>query len=191
MKDIKNFILDKAKERAERFGFKKTTMDEISRDCGISKKTIYEHFADKEDMFRSLVIRESQRAIQLLFGQVEDVLHPLDKITCLVRNAISYFNEDHFITKVLKGDEMKLTLSDNSYKDIVEEEVISLIAGIIREGKQRGVFREVDEEITAYAGYKLFQAFTYARTGPLRRRQNEQYYSEALLDFILKGVTKQ
>ncbi len=41
MDDIKNNILDKAKDRLDRFGFKKTTMDEISRDCKISKKTIY------------------------------------------------------------------------------------------------------------------------------------------------------
>lgn len=49
-------IMDKAQHRIERFGFKKTTMDELSRDCGISKKTIYLHFKDKEDLDRKSVV---------------------------------------------------------------------------------------------------------------------------------------
>ncbi len=188
--DIKNLILDKAKERSERFGFKKTTMDEISKDCGISKKTIYDHFADKEDMFRCLVIREAQSVIQLLFSQIEELSNPIDKTKCLVHNAITFFNQEHFMSKVLTEEEMELALTNKSYKDIIEEHVISLIAEIIREGKQQGVFREVDEELTAYAGYKLFQAFSYARTGPLRRKQNEEHYSEVLIDFFLNGLLK-
>jgi AcrR family transcriptional regulator len=188
--DIKNLILDKAKERAERFGFKKTTMDEISKDCRISKKTIYEHFVDKEDMFRSLVLRESQRTIQILFSQIADVSDPLEKITLLIQNSISYFNQDHFITKVLKDDDMAMALVDNDYQDIIDAEVISLIAALIRDGKQQGKLRDVDEEITAYIGHKLFQAFTYARTGPLRHKQNEQYYTEVLIDFIVNAIIK-
>jgi AcrR family transcriptional regulator len=35
-------------------GFYKTTMDEIARDLQISKKTIYKHFASKEDLLQSV-----------------------------------------------------------------------------------------------------------------------------------------
>lgn len=187
MIDIKDFILDKARERAERFGFKKTTMDEISADCRISKKTIYQNFEDKEDMFRCLVIRECQRTTQMLFAQIKNIADPAEKLTQLIQNAVAYLKQENFISKVL--DEMDLTLSDRGYREIIDEEVISLIAEIIRDGKAKGAFREVDEEITAYAGFKLFQAFTVARTGFLRR-QNEQDYTKALIDFILNGIIK-
>ncbi len=190
MDDMKNLILDKAKERAERFGFKKTTMDEISRDCRISKKTIYDNFVDKEDMFRCLVIRECQRATQLLFAQIADISDPSEKIVQLIKRSIAYFNEEDFITKVLREDETDIALSDRSYKEIVDEKVISLIAEIIRDGKKKGAFREVDEAITAYAGLKLFEAFSFGRSGPLRQQKNEEYCTEALIDFILNGIIK-
>lgn len=189
MDDMKNLILDKAKERAERFGFKKTTMDEISRDCRISKKTIYDNFADKEDMFRCLVIRECQRAMQLLFAQIAGISDPSEKIVQLIKRSIAYFNEEDFITKVLREDGTDIALSDRSYKRIVDEKVISLIAEIIRDGKKKGAFREVDEEITAYAGLKLFEAFSFGRSGPLRQK-NEEYYTKVLIDFILNGIIK-
>ncbi len=190
MDDIKNLILDKAKERMERFGFKKTTMDEISKDCKISKKTIYEHFTDKEDMFRCLLLRECHRTIELLFWQMGDVPDPLERLIQLTRKAILHFNQDNFITKILKDDELFLAFINRKYHEIIDEEIISIIAGIIRDGKQQGKFREVDEKVVAYAGFKLFQAFSYARTGPLRQEKDEQHYTEVLIDFIVNALVK-
>ncbi|QDR82949.1 TetR/AcrR family transcriptional regulator [Sporomusa termitida] len=190
MEDIKNLILDKAKERMERFGFKKTTMDEISKDCKISKKTIYEHFNDKEDMFSCLLLRECHKTIELLFAQMGAVSDPLERLIQLTRKAIGHFNQDHFVTRILKDDELFLAFINRKYHEMIDEEIISMIAGIIREGKQQGRFREVDERIVAYAGFKLFQAFSYARTGPLRQEQNEQHYTEVLIDFIVNALVK-
>lgn len=190
MDDVKNLILDKAQERMERFGFKKTTMDEISKDCKISKKTIYEHFADKEDMFKCLLLRESHKTIEILFSQIGDVSDPLEKIVLLTRKAISYFNQDHFITRILKDDDLLLAFINRKYHEIIDEEIISIIAQIIREGKQQGTFRDVDERMVAYAGFKLFQAFSYARTGLLRKEQDEQYYTEVLIDFLVNALVK-
>lgn len=187
MDDIKGLILDKTKERMDRFGFKKTTMDEISKDCKISKKTIYEHFTDKEDMFTCLLLRECHKTIELLFGQIGDVADPLERLTLLIRKAIAYFNQDNFITKILKDDEMFLAFVNSKYHEIIDEEIIAIIVRIIREGKQQGKFREVDETIVAYAGFKLFQAFSYARTGPLHK---EKDYSEVLIDFIVNAIVK-
>ncbi len=190
MDDIKNLILDKAQKRSERFGFKKTTMDEISKDCKISKKTIYEHFTDKEDMFRCLLSRECYKTIEILFSQMGDVSDPLEKLILLIRKAISYFNQDHFITRILKDDDLFLAFVNRKYHEMIDEEIISIIAQIIREGIQQGKFRDVDERMVAYAGFKLFQAFSYARTGPLRKEQNEQYYTEVLIDFLVNAIVK-
>ncbi|AEI47405.1 TetR/AcrR family transcriptional regulator [Runella slithyformis] len=43
-------ILEKAQELFFRFGVKSVTMDDIARELGISKKTIYQHFEDKNSM---------------------------------------------------------------------------------------------------------------------------------------------
>lgn len=189
MDDIKNIILDKAKERAERFGYKKTTMDEISKDCRISKKTIYEHFTDKEELFRSLVMRECQRVTEMLFAQIADINDPVEKLTHLIHNAVAYFSQDNFIVKILRDDKVDLLLKEKGYREIIDKEVIALIADIIRDGKARGSFRDVDEELTAYAGFKLFLAFTVERPDFLRS-QDEGYYAAILTDFIVNGIAK-
>ena len=187
MDDVKNLILDKAKDRMERFGFKKTTMDEISKDCRISKKTIYENFIDKDDMFRCLLLRECHKTIEVLFQQMGDVSDPLERLVLLTRNAIVYLNQDHFITRILKDGDLYVAFVNRKYHGIIDEEIIALIAQMIREGKEQGKFRDVNEEIVAYAGFKLVQAFSYARTGPLLK---EQDYTEVLIDFFVNALIK-
>lgn len=50
MSKMKCKILEKAAEMFIRIGFKSVTMDDISKDLSISKKTIYSHFKNKKEL---------------------------------------------------------------------------------------------------------------------------------------------
>ncbi|WP_341833962.1 TetR/AcrR family transcriptional regulator [Chitinophaga pollutisoli] len=47
---MRDRILETALRLCKTFGVKSITMQDIARECGISKKTVYEHFADKNDL---------------------------------------------------------------------------------------------------------------------------------------------
>lgn len=51
----KEKILKKAEELFMRYGFKSITMDDVSREIGISKKTLYQFFSDKNDLVNQAV----------------------------------------------------------------------------------------------------------------------------------------
>ncbi len=51
-------ILDAAAELILRWGYKKTTIDDIARQAGVAKGTIYLHWKTREDLFMALLIRE-------------------------------------------------------------------------------------------------------------------------------------
>jgi AcrR family transcriptional regulator len=192
MDDVKNLILDKARDRFDRFGFKKTTMDEISRDCKISKKTIYEHFKDKEDLFNCLFNRETRQAKEIIFARMGEISDPLEKLTQLIKTGIAFFNEDNFLTRLLRDDDVLFSafLRSKSH-NIVDEDIISIIAGIINEGKKQGKIRDVDEQVVAYAGFNLFKAFSYMRTVQFcEEKEKKGYYTDVLVDFIINALTK-
>jgi AcrR family transcriptional regulator len=48
--DIKNKILKAAESLFMKYGVRSISMDDISRHLSVSKKTLYQHFADKEDI---------------------------------------------------------------------------------------------------------------------------------------------
>ncbi len=51
-------ILDAAAELVRRWGYKKTTIDDIARQAGVAKGTIYLHWKTREDLFIALLRRE-------------------------------------------------------------------------------------------------------------------------------------
>lgn len=193
MNDVKNFILDTAKERFERFGFKKTVMDEICQDGKISKRTVYEYFKDKEDLFTSLFIRETLRAREVIFSRLGEVPDAMEKLVRLTRIAIDYFNEDSFVTKVLRDDgNMYMPFLSREYHSMVEKGIVGIIAGIVRDGINQGIFRKIDERIAGYMLFKLFQSFSYAKTSTLSTSRKKQAHEiETLTDFVRKALIKE
>ncbi len=53
--DTKERILHKANDLYMRYGIRSVTMDEIALQCGVSKKTIYQFFADKDELVDAVV----------------------------------------------------------------------------------------------------------------------------------------
>lgn len=58
--ELKERIIEKAGDLFQQYGVKNVSMDEIASSLGISKRTIYENFKDKEDILLSVLLRFSQ-----------------------------------------------------------------------------------------------------------------------------------
>src|SRR5215472_10989245 len=56
-------ILDAAAELVQRWGYKKTTIEDIARQAEVGKGTIYLHWKTREELFIALLLRERLRAI--------------------------------------------------------------------------------------------------------------------------------
>lgn len=54
-------IADAALRRFSRYGFKRTSMEDIAREAGLAKATLYLHFGGKDDVFRAMMARSAQR----------------------------------------------------------------------------------------------------------------------------------
>jgi len=193
MNEVEMLIIDRAKSRFARFGYKKTTMDEISRDCRISKKTIYACFKDKEQLFHRLLLYESRIAREYIFAQTRGITDPVERLKKLLRTAVEYFNQDHFLTKILKDEEeLYSTVLRKKYRQQVEEALIPPITEILLQGQMSGKIRDVDVNVVAYAGLKLFQSFSYLRTRDFDEdRDNPGYSVEVLLDLIMHGLLRE
>lgn len=53
-------ILDAASELIQRWGYNKTTVDDIARKAGVAKGTIYLHWKTRDDLFQALMARETR-----------------------------------------------------------------------------------------------------------------------------------
>jgi len=57
-------ILDAAAELIERWGYRKTTIDDIAKQAGVAKGTIYLHWKTREDLFQALIRHENLKVAE-------------------------------------------------------------------------------------------------------------------------------
>jgi len=57
-------ILDAAATLLVRWGYRKTTIDDVAREAGVGKGTIYLHWKDKNELFRAAIWRASQQVTE-------------------------------------------------------------------------------------------------------------------------------
>src|SRR5947207_8857151 len=66
--DMRDTILDAADRLIERFGYKKTTMDDLAQEVGIGKGTIYLYCPSKEEVALSCFERTTRRIHERLLA---------------------------------------------------------------------------------------------------------------------------
>jgi len=71
-------ILDAAADLVLRWGYRKTSVDDIAKQAGVAKGTIYLHWKTREELFLALLIRERRREEQRLQQEIE---HDPDGVT--------------------------------------------------------------------------------------------------------------
>ena len=91
---MKRKILEKAVEMFLNYGFKSVTMDEISKELGISKKTIYAHYKNKTELIKATTM-----------GVFDSISQGIDAICELEKNPIEeFFAIKTFVMEVLKNE---------------------------------------------------------------------------------------
>jgi AcrR family transcriptional regulator len=65
-------VLDAAAELLLRWGYHKVTIDEVARQAGIGKGTVYLHFPTKEALFLTVLLRAQWRTVVPLVDRIRD-----------------------------------------------------------------------------------------------------------------------
>ncbi len=73
---VKHSIIEVARETFARYGFRKTTMDEIAVAARKGKSSLYYYFASKEEVFQAVVEQEAG----ILFSKIEHAVKEQSKL---------------------------------------------------------------------------------------------------------------
>lgn len=78
--DTRDAILDATDRLMSRYGFRKMTMDDLAKEAGLSKKTIYLHFRNKEDVGLSSIGRVVESVHRRLLDVMAELSSPDEKL---------------------------------------------------------------------------------------------------------------
>ena len=138
--EVKERILETALKMFITYGWKGVTMVDIGRDCGISKKTVYEHFADKQALI-------SEGMQQLLNNHLnyfsECLLTTANAIEELVRNMKYVTNLAKTLNPVMLHEIEKY--HPDTWKSIENFKAESMLCNIkvnLKRGMAEGLYRQ-------------------------------------------------
>ena len=141
-RDRKTEICEKAKGIFIRYGYRKTTVEDIGNACRLRKGALYHYFANKEEIFAAVVRCESERILGEMRNAVEACDDPREQLAAMVRTRFQSFREILADGGMGKDLGELLPLARSVRQDYFRIEV-EMLAEILQRGAQRGVFRPI------------------------------------------------
>ncbi len=142
-------IIEKSRELFGRFGFKKTTMDDIANACEIGKSTLYYYFENKQDIFKSVIRKEFEMFIERMSKILSGIQEPHEKLRAFVLARVTRVEEVSSYYSTMKDEYMEhYAFIEEERKAFISWE-IETIKSILDLGIQKGIFKDMDTEITA------------------------------------------
>lgn len=142
-------IIEKSRELFGRFGFKKTTMDDIANACGIGKATLYYYFENKQDIFKSVIKKEIEMFIEKILKILSEIEEPHEKLRTFILARVTRVEEVSNYYSTIRDEYMEhYAFIEEERKAFISWE-IKIIKSILDMGIQKDVFKDMDTEITA------------------------------------------
>lgn len=186
-------ILDAADRLLARYGYKKMTIDDLAREAGIGKGTVYLHFKSKEDVVLSHVDRIVQRVIEQLelIATSEAAAGAKLKEMLLLRVLFRFDSVQHYsesISEVLR--DLRSGLLERRQRYFEAE--AKVFAGVLRAGQRGGAFRPHEALATARALIQATNALLpfNLSTRELGKRAEVESAVRRIVDLLLEGLLK-
>ncbi len=145
--EVKSKILAHASEMFQRYGFTKITMEEIASELGISKKTLYKNFSNKEHILKE-IINEAKCEITSF---VEDLIHNkkidfIEKLKMFMNFLIKHSSKlNSPMVQELAKNYPKLW---DDIQELRKKKALKNFTLLIDEGINLGIFREdINKEV--------------------------------------------
>ncbi len=149
MDEKREYIVTAAEKIFVRYGFRKTTVDEIAKAAGMGKSTLYYYFKSKEEIFAAFIQRDAQRILRKLDEAINSNAKPQDKFRDYVRTRMTIIQELGSNYAMLKTEYLDLYPLIKQERKQFDQQEVEAMTGILQQGVSQGVFTLADSVATA------------------------------------------
>jgi TetR/AcrR family transcriptional regulator, cholesterol catabolism regulator len=184
--EAKERILEKAHDLFNRYGIRSVSMDDIAAQLGMSKKTLYQYYVDKDELVNavfdaSLIICKQQCLDSA--SKCENAIHEVFLSFDIVEAIISNMN-----SSLLFDMEKYHPSAYRKFQEFRQRFLYKMIKDNIESGIQEGLYRE-DLDVEVMVRFRLYsillafnpEIFPSGKTSPV-------YIEQQLLEHFLYGV---
>lgn len=175
-------IVDAARTVFARNGFAQGIMDEIAREAGMAKGTVYLYFRSKTEIYKAVLDRDMKALTKSTLERIDAAKGLKEKIVAFTLARLENAEARKEFFRIMDSAQGNLTMTRSQYREFLHEPVERLAAAI-EQALRAGEIRNVPAEKVAW----LIADMT---RGTIQRRLLEQSAtppavdSEFLVSFI-------
>jgi AcrR family transcriptional regulator len=184
----KDCILVEAARAFARFGFKKASIDDIAREAGVGKGTVYLAADSKEDLFYQVLHRE-MRAWQAECARIIDPRVPASELLSkLLTTSMVYVEKHPLVVDLLLGETAKTLPNWADRLDELKAIGRANVTEVLRIGIRQKAFRAELEVETVASLLQDFQLAAFKPPGSQKTRPKLAEHARVGLDLVLYGL---
>ncbi|MGE4542028.1 MAG: TetR/AcrR family transcriptional regulator [Bacteroidales bacterium] len=149
--DARELIIQVSAQLFGRFGYKKTTMEDIAQALRMGKSSLYYYFKSKEEVFQAVVEMEASQLKAAVLVAINKESDPQAKLRQYVMVRMQKFKETVNLYEAVRSDYLMHLPFIEKVRVKYDLEEVSIIQGILKDGQQKAVFRIDDIQLGAVA----------------------------------------
>jgi TetR/AcrR family transcriptional regulator, cholesterol catabolism regulator len=184
--EVKDKIVTEALILFTKYGIRSITMDMIAEHLGISKRTIYENFKDKDELLRfcleAAVVQQKDKTEDIL-NSSETIIEIMIKIVKHNVGVLKSVNPlFYYDIKKYYPELSKLTIEKS------DKEYIERIVELLNRGLQENLFRSgINVEIVAILLFEQFKTLNNQEVFPEEKFSKAEIFENIVINFM-RGI---
>ncbi len=173
-----------------KYGYRKTTIDDIAHALRMAKGNIYHYFSNKEDLYHQAVASVLDAWRGYVQEQVSDIVDPAERFRRMAEVAIEYPVSNLNFCNILLQDPGIFSLSNrfDNYRP-VNQPAEELLRGVIESGIRAGVFRDAPVEYTTELIFSIYMMHLIKIYGQGEGERGKEMY-RCCIGLLLNGLCK-
>ncbi len=132
--DVGKVLLEAAREIFAKYGYAKTTVDDIAKAARKGKSTYYYYYKSKEEIFKDVIEKEAQIFKLGIIESISNSLEPFEKLKKYIITRLHSFKELMNFYSALKSEALDHFDFIENIREKHYEEQTSIIKMILLEG---------------------------------------------------------
>ena len=142
-------IIDAARTVFARRGFARGIIDDIAKEAGIAKGTVYLYFRSKTEIYKAVLDHDMKSVKKATLERIDAAGTLKEKIRAFILSRIENADSRKEFFRIMDSEHGSLSLTLSQYRGFLREPVLRLAAAL-EDACQRGEIRKVDAERVAW-----------------------------------------
>ena len=185
----RDHIVSVARDVFKKFGYKKTTMNDVAKAAGKGKSSIYYYFESKNAIFKNVILSEAIIYRNKVLDSISNTDNPLEKLKSYIMIRLQTDRILSNFHRAINDPYLKHIKFVKKLKDLYDREEFSIFRSILEDGENKAYFEVYN---IRHAAVGIVNAMRGIESTLLLNPEDPQLEAkvENILNIVLYGIVK-